>query len=102
MSQSLENNDIPDTVLSLTVRNHAGTLSHVAGLFARRAFNLEAVMVLPIEQGKTSLMLLRVKERKRLHQVISQLQKLEDVISVEKDPKISELLPLNAEQFSKV
>ncbi len=76
----------PNTVLQLTVRNHSGTLSHVAGLFARRAFNLEAVLVLPDKNADTSRMWLKVAERQRLSQVVSQLQKLEDVLKVEHDP----------------
>ena len=76
----------PNTVLQLTVRNHSGTLSHIAGLFSRRAFNLEAVLVLPDEQTDTSRMWLKVAERRRLSQVVSQLQKLEDVLKVEYDP----------------
>lgn len=84
------------TVLSLTVRNHPGTLSHVAGLFARRAFNLEAVMVLPVDSCDSSRMLLRVKERRRLNQVIAQLEKLEDVLYVERDPVDADKLPLTA------
>lgn len=78
----LHGDDLALVVLELEVRNHPGTLSHVAGLFARRAFNLEAVRVEPIGDGKTSQMILHVKERKRLHQVIAQLSKLEDVLSV--------------------
>jgi len=74
---------LPTTILKLTVRNHSGTLSHVAGLFSRRAFNLEAVLVLPQEGTDNSLMWLKVAERKRLGQVISQLQKLEDVLQLE-------------------
>jgi len=73
----------PHTVLRLTVRNHSGTLSHVAGLFSRRAFNLEAVLVLPISDGKTSRMWLKVAERERLAQVVSQLHNLEDVLQID-------------------
>jgi len=75
-----------NTVLQLTVRNHSGTLSHVAGLFSRRAFNLEAVLVLPDENTATSRMWLKVAESARLNQVFTQLQKLEDVLEVEVDP----------------
>lgn len=75
----------PNTVLQLTVRNHSGTLSHVAGLFSRRAFNLEAVLVLPETNNDTSRMWLKVAESERLSQVLSQLQKLEDVLKVEVD-----------------
>lgn len=76
----------PNTVLHLTVRNHSGTLSHITGLFSRRAFNLEAVLVLPDKHTDTSRVWLQVAERKRLSQVVSQLLKLEDVLEVAYDP----------------
>jgi len=73
------------SVLKLTVNNHPGVLSHVSGLFARRSYNLEAVMVRPLI-GKTeqqSRMWLLVNEDERLQQLIRQTEKLVDVISVE-------------------
>ena len=36
------------TTLHLSVNNHPGVLSHVCGLFAGRAYNLEGVLVTPI------------------------------------------------------
>ncbi len=73
------------TVLRLLVRNHPGVMSHVCGLFARRAFNLEAIVCMPVAGGARSTMLLRVLEEERLGQLIRQLAKLEDVIAVERD-----------------
>lgn len=69
-------------VLELRVRNHPGTMSHVTGLFARRAFNLEAIVCVPVDDGATSCMLLLVPEEPRLEQVERQLAKLHDVLTV--------------------
>lgn len=69
-------------VLELTVRNHPGTMSHITGLFARRAFNLDAILCAPIADGTCSRMLLLVKDEPRLEQVERQLEKLHDVIQV--------------------
>ena len=35
----LQPQDKPQVILELAVRNHPGVMSHVCGLFARRAFN---------------------------------------------------------------
>lgn len=69
-------------VLELRVRNHPGTMSHVTGLFARRAFNLDAILCVPIEDGATSQMLLLVANDARLEQVERQLAKLHDVLDI--------------------
>jgi acetolactate synthase-1/3 small subunit len=73
------------SLLKLTVNNHPGVLAHVCGLFARRAYNLEGVMVRPIAGGAPdrSRMWLLVNEEDRLQQLIRQTEKLIDVISVE-------------------
>ena len=34
---------IKQYTLSILVRNHAGVLSHVAGLFTRRGYNIESI-----------------------------------------------------------
>ena len=68
--------------LRLIVNNHPGVLSHVCGLFARRAFNLEGVLVAPFQEGNISTMWLLVKQDERLEQIIKQLRKLYDIIEV--------------------
>jgi acetolactate synthase-1/3 small subunit len=73
----------PTAVLELRVRNHPGTMSHITGLFARRGFNLEAIVCAPVDDGATSCMLLLVAAEPRLDQVERQLAKLYDVLSVE-------------------
>jgi acetolactate synthase-1/3 small subunit len=70
------------TVLELKVRNHAGVMSHVAGLFARRAFNIEGILCGPVGDGSTSAIYLLVNENERLGQMIKQLEKLYDVLKV--------------------
>lgn len=69
-------------VLELSVRNHPGTMSHVTGLFARRAFNLEAIACAPVGEGRTSTILLLVADEPRLPQLERELAKLYDVLAV--------------------
>jgi acetolactate synthase-1/3 small subunit len=69
-------------VLELTVRNHPGVMSHVSGLFARRAFNVEGILCMPVGDGELSRIWLRVDEDARLPQVTRQLERLEDVLTV--------------------
>jgi acetolactate synthase I/III small subunit len=69
-------------VIELTVHNHPGVMSHIAGLFARRAFNLEGIICRKIGDGAKSQMLLLVNEDERLEQIVKHLQKLYDVVEV--------------------
>jgi acetolactate synthase-1/3 small subunit len=69
-------------VLELRVRNHPGTMSHITSLFARRAFNLEAIVCAPVGDGEMSRMLLLVRDEPRLEQVERQLAKLYDVVEI--------------------
>ncbi|RNM04730.1 acetolactate synthase small subunit [Dickeya undicola] len=68
--------------LELSVRNHPGVMSHVCGLFARRAFNVEGIMCMPLPGDEQSRIWLLVKDDQRLPQMISQVEKLEDVLQV--------------------
>ncbi len=56
----------PLVALRLTVNNHPGVMSHVCGLFARRAFNVEAILCTPVNGG--------------------QVRKLHDVLDVRRRP----------------
>lgn len=69
-------------VIELRVNNHAGVMSHITGLFSRRAFNIEGILCGPIGDGATSRVFLLVDEDDRLPQVIKQLEKLFDVLDV--------------------
>ncbi|MFT4171637.1 MAG: acetolactate synthase small subunit [Rhodocyclaceae bacterium] len=71
-------------VLELSVRNHPGVMSHVCGLFARRAFNVEGILCMPIGGGAESRIWLSVRDDARLPQMISQVEKLEDVLAVQR------------------
>jgi acetolactate synthase-1/3 small subunit len=71
-------------VLRLHVRNHPGVMSHVCGLFARRAFNVEGILCLPVGDGTRSAILLLVHDDERLEQMVRQLRKLEDVVDIER------------------
>jgi len=68
--------------IELIVRNHPGTMSHITGLFSRRAFNMDAILCTPIGDGNTSRILLQVPNDPRLEQVERQLEKLHDVLSL--------------------
>ena len=74
--------------LELRVRNHPGTMSHITGLFARRAFNLEAIVCVPVGDGAESCMLLLVANGPSLDQVEKQLLKLYDVLTVRHRPDL--------------
>lgn len=76
------------TVLELRVRNHPGTMSHITGLFARRAFNLDAIVCVPLADSRTSRILLLVSDEPRLEQVERQLAKLYDVLEVRHRPDL--------------
>lgn len=66
-------------VLELEVNNHPGVMSHVVGLFARRAFNVEGILCMPLPDGAVSRIWLLVYADQRLEQLIRQLEKLVDV-----------------------
>lgn len=70
------------SLLELTVRNHPGVMSHVCGLFARRAYNMEGIICLPMADRQYSNIWLLVDERERLEQICRQLEKLHDVLGV--------------------
>jgi acetolactate synthase-1/3 small subunit len=71
-------------VLELTVHNHPGVMSHVCGLFARRAYNVEGILCMPIDDGRESRIWLLVDEDQRLEQMVKQILKLEDVLDVQR------------------
>lgn len=77
-----EHRALAHTVLELDVNNHAGVMSHVVGLFSRRAFNVEGILCMPVGNGQTSRIWLMVNEDTRLDQMVKQVEKLEDVLAV--------------------
>jgi acetolactate synthase-1/3 small subunit len=75
-------------ILSVLVENKFGVLTRVAGLFARRGFNIVSLAVSPTEDERFSRMTIVVDaESAPLEQVTKQLNKLVPVI------KIAELHP---------
>ena len=69
-------------VIELLVHNHPGVMSHITGLFARRAFNLEGILCGEIGDGTRSRMYLLVRNDDFLEQIVKQLKKLYDVLEV--------------------
>jgi acetolactate synthase-1/3 small subunit len=70
-------------VISVLVRNHPGVLSHVAGLFARRAYNIESIVAGVTERSDiTRITLVVTGDEAVMEQVVKQLRKLIDVIRV--------------------
>ncbi len=71
-------------VFSILVNNHPGVLSHVAGLFTRRSYNIESIVAAPTEDKKvTRIAIVSQVEEEKLNQIEKQLSKLYDVKSVE-------------------
>ncbi|WP_320175812.1 acetolactate synthase small subunit [Maridesulfovibrio sp.] len=70
-------------VIDLLVRNHAGVMSQITGLFSRRNFNLEGIICGPVGDGGQSRMILTVADDSKLEQIMLQLDKLYDVLKVE-------------------
>ena len=78
-------------ILSLLVEDKPGLLTRVAGLFARRGFNIDSLAVGPSEvEGLSRITVVVSVENFPLEQVTKQLNKLVNVL------KIVELEPSNA------
>ena len=78
--------------LSVLVENKPGVLARIAGLFARRGFNIESLAVGPTEYDEVSRMTIVVNvEENPLEQVTKQLNKLIIVLKiVELEPSSSD------------
>jgi acetolactate synthase-1/3 small subunit len=77
--------------LSVLVENRAGVLARVAGLFARRGYNIFSLAVAPTDDERFSRITIVVDaESAPLEQITKQLFKLIDVV------KISELHPADS------
>ncbi len=71
----------PAHTISLFVNNKPGVLSRVAMTFARRAFNIESLVVSPAVEGRYSRMTIAASGSvETLEQVVKQLAKLVDVV----------------------
>jgi acetolactate synthase-1/3 small subunit len=70
-------------VLSVLVENKAGVLTRVAGLFARRGFNIDTLAVGPTEDESVSRMTIVLDGANHpIDQVTKQLHKLVNVIKI--------------------
>ncbi len=70
-------------ILSLLVENKPGVLARIAGLFARRGFNIDSLAVGPTDDAKISRITLTVDGAAHpMDQVTKQLHKLVNVIKI--------------------
>lgn len=70
-------------VLSVTVRDQPGVLVRIAGLFARRGYNIESLSVAQThEPGMSRTTFVVTGEEAQIEQMEKQLQKLIDVVKV--------------------
>jgi acetolactate synthase I/III small subunit len=69
--------------LTVLVQNKAGVLARVAGLFARRGYNIESLAVAPTDDESLSRITIVVDvESAPLDQIVKQLFKLINVVSI--------------------
>ena len=83
--------------LVVLVENKAGVLARVAGLFARRGFNIESLAVAPTDDERFSRITIVVDAATApLEQIVKQLNKLINVVKIselaDKESVLSELL----------
>ncbi|MDG1187733.1 acetolactate synthase small subunit [uncultured Ilumatobacter sp.] len=78
-------------ILSVLVQNRPGVLARVAGLFARRGYNIFSLAVAPAEvEGRSRITIVVDLDSAPLEQITKQLFKLIDVIKIsELDPELS-------------
>nr|YP_010985816.1 acetolactate synthase small subunit [Grateloupia asiatica]WOL36734.1 acetolactate synthase small subunit [Grateloupia asiatica] len=70
--------------LSVLVEDEAGVLSRIAGLFARRGFNIESLAVGPAEQiGISRITMIVPGDNRTIEQLIKQLYKLINILNVQ-------------------
>src|SRR5881628_767633 len=70
-------------ILSILVENKPGVLTRIAGLFARRGFNIDTLAVGPTDNPKVSRVTLTVDGAKHpIDQVTKQLHKLVNVLKI--------------------
>ncbi len=83
--------DINHHILSVLVQNRPGVLARVAGLFARRDFNIFSLAVAPAEdEGFSRITIVVDVESTPLEQITKQLFKLIEVVKIsELDPRRS-------------
>jgi acetolactate synthase-1/3 small subunit len=71
-------------IIGIRLQNEAGALSRVAVMFSSRGFNIESLSVAPTNDAAVSrLTLVTTGANAVIQQIVSQLNKLVDVVSVE-------------------
>ncbi|CDZ75355.1 acetolactate synthase small subunit [Peptoniphilus sp. ING2-D1G] len=71
-------------IVSILVENNAGILARISSMFARRGFNIESLTVsFTKEEGLSMITLTTLADKNELKQLISQTEKLEEVIKIE-------------------
>jgi acetolactate synthase-1/3 small subunit len=92
-------------IYSVLVENRSGVLSKVAGLFSRRSFNIDSLVVGETDDPKTSCMtIVSSGDQHMLEQIEKQLNKKLDVIKVRtfsEDNSISRELMLLKVKYNK-
>ncbi|HVO47154.1 MAG TPA: acetolactate synthase small subunit [Steroidobacteraceae bacterium] len=71
-------------IIAILLQNEAGALTRVAGLFSTRGYNIESLSVAPTDDPTVSRLTLVTKGSEGvIQQIVNQLNKLVDVVSVE-------------------
>ena len=77
-------NQVKKYVVSVLVENHAGVLSRVSGLFSRRGYSIDSLTVgETLNPGQSRMTIVVRGDESILEQIIKQLSKLIEVISIE-------------------
>lgn len=70
-------------IITALVRNHSGVLTRISGLFARRCFNIDSLVVCATENPELSRMtIVSDTDDAVAEQMVKQLEKLVDVLKV--------------------
>ena len=71
-------------IIAIELQNEAGALTRVTGLFSSRGYNIESLSVAPTNDATVSrLTLVSSGSDEVIHQIVAQLHKLVDVVSVD-------------------
>ena len=71
-------------IIAISLQNEAGALTRVAGLFSTRGYNIESLSVAATDNPTVSRITLVTRGADSvMHQIMSQLNKLIDVVTVE-------------------
>ena len=79
-------------ILSVLVENEPGVLTRVAGLFARRGFNIESLSVSPsLDENISQITMVVYGDKRTIEQIVKQLYKLLNVRKVQNFNYISNI-----------